>query len=196
MTERRAAVERNTRETQLKVSLNLDGAGRFSGKVGIGFFEHMLELMTRHALIDLEAEGTGDIAVDFHHTVEDLGICFGRAVREALADMSGVVRYGSAWVPMEESLVHCAMDICNRPYLAFDVDAGKQKVGEYDTELTEEFLRAVAVNAGITMHIRMIRGGNTHHIHEAVFKSFGRALGEAISRDPRIEGVHSTKGAL
>jgi imidazoleglycerol-phosphate dehydratase len=194
--DRSATVNRKTRETDIRVRWHIDGGGRAEIETGIPFFDHMLTLFAVHGFFDLAVNAEGDLDVDFHHTVEDVGICFGRAVRQALSDMTGVVRYGSAWVPMEESLVHCAMDICNRPYLAFDVDAGKQKVGEYDTELTEEFLRAVVVNAGITMHIRMIRGGNTHHIHEAVFKSFGRALGEAISRDPRIKGVHSTKGAL
>lgn len=196
MSHRTATVDRQTRETDIHVEVNLDGSGKFSGSVGIGFFEHMLELFARHALIDLTVEGKGDLVVDFHHTVEDIGICFGQAVRKALGDMSGVVRYGSASVPMEETLVECVMDVCNRPYLAYGVEAGSQKVGEYDTELTEEFVRAVANNAGITMHVRMLSGNNTHHIHEAVFKSFGRALGQAISRDPRIEGVHSTKGAL
>jgi len=196
MGERRASVERKTRETELRVTVDLDGSGAYSGKVGIGFFEHMLELLAHHALIDLTIEGKGDLAVGAHHTVEDVGICIGQAIRKALGDMAGVVRYGSGWVPMEEALAHCVMDICNRPYLAYKVPPGSEKVGDYDTELTEEFFRALAVNAGITVHIRLLTGSNTHHIQEAIFKSFGRALGQAVLRDPRIRGVHSTKGTL
>jgi imidazoleglycerol-phosphate dehydratase len=196
MAKRQATVERRTRETELRVSVDLDGSGTFSGGVGIGFFEHMLELLTRHALIDLTVEGKGDLSVDAHHTVEDVGICLGQAIGEALGDMAGVVRYGDGWVPMEEALAHCVMDICKRPYLTFQVPVGCGRIGDYDTELTGEFFRALAVNAGITMHIRLIAGSNTHHIQEAVFKAFGRALGQAIVRDPRIRGVHSTKGTL
>lgn len=196
MAERKATVERKTRETQVRVAVVLDGGGEFSGRVGVGFFEHMLELLARHALIDLAVEGKGDLAVDAHHTVEDIGICMGKAIRQALGDMVGVARYGSAWVPMEESLAHCVLDICNRPYLAYDVPRASEKVGDYDTELTEEFLRALANNAGITLHVRVLAGSNTHHIHEAIFKSFGRALAQAIAIDPRIRGVHSTKGIL
>jgi imidazoleglycerol-phosphate dehydratase len=156
----------------------------------------MLALLARHALIDVAVEGKGDLVVDAHHTVEDVGICLGQAVRKALGDMSGVVRYGNGWVPMEESLAHCVLDICNRPYLVYTVADGREKVGDYDTELSEEFLRALAVNAGITMHVRLLAGSNTHHIHEAIFKAVGLALGQAIGRDPRIRGVHSTKGKL
>jgi len=196
MGERQATVERKTRETNLRVTVDLEGSGAFSGQVGVGFLEHMLELLARHALIDLTIEGKGDLAVDAHHTVEDLGICIGQAIREALGDMTGVVRYGSGWVPMEEALAHCVIDICNRPYLAYAVPAGREKVGEYDTELSEEFFRALSVNAGMTVHIRLLAGSNAHHSQEAIFKSFGRALGQAVARDPRIRGVHSTKGML
>jgi len=196
MGERSASVERKTRETELRVTVNLDGKGSFAGGVGIGFFEHMLELLARHAFIDLTVEGKGDLTVDAHHTVEDVGICLGQAIRKALGDMAGVVRYGDAWVPMEEALAQCVMDICNRPFIAYSVPGGAEKVGDYDTELTSEFFRAVAVHAGITLHLRLLAGSNTHHIQEAVFKAFGRALGQAILRDPRIQGVHSTKGTL
>lgn len=196
MDARKASVERKTRETDLRVTVNLDGSGEFSGRVGIGFFEHMLELFARHALVDLTIEGKGDLAVDAHHTVEDLGICLGQAIRKALGEMAGVVRYGSGWVPMEEALAHCVLDVCNRPFLAYSVPGGCEKVGDYDTELTEEFLRAVMVHAGITMHIRLLAGSNTHHIQEAVFKAVGLALGQALARNPRIRGVHSTKGTL
>jgi len=196
MDRRTATVERKTRETDIRVTVNLDGEGAFSGNLGIGFFEHMLDLAARHALIDLAIEGKGDLAVDAHHTVEDVGICIGRAVAEALGDKAGIARYGSAWVPMEESLAHCVLDICNRPFLAYNVKTTCAKVGNYDTELSEEFFRALAVNAGITLHINLLSGSNTHHIQEAVFKSFGLALGQAVSRNPRIKGVFSTKGAL
>jgi imidazoleglycerol-phosphate dehydratase len=196
MGDRQATVERKTRETDLRVAVNIDGEGQFSGAVGVGFFEHMLELWTRHALIDLTIEGKGDLGVDAHHTVEDLGICIGQALSQALGDKSGIARYGTGWVPMEESLAQCVLDVCNRFYLAYDVPAGRDTVGDYDTELTEEFLRAVARNAGITMHVRLLVGTNTHHIHEAVFKSFGLALSQAVALDPRIRGVHSTKGTL
>jgi len=196
MNERQATVGRRTRETDLRVTVNLDGRGQFAGAVGVPFFEHMLALLARHAFLDLTIEGQGDLAIDAHHTIEDLGICLGQAIRQALGDMKGVVRYGDAWVPMEESLAHTALDVCNRPYLAYSVARGSEKVGAYDTELSEEFLRALVFNAGITCHVRLLTGSNTHHIQEAVFKSFGRALGRAILRDPRIEDVHSTKGAL
>jgi len=196
MAKRQATVERKTRETELHVTVKLDGSGTFSGQIGIGFFEHMLELLARHALIDLAIEGKGDLSVDAHHTVEDLGICIGQAIRNALGDMTGVVRYGNGWVPMEEALAHCVMDICNRPFLAYSVPKGREKVGDYDTELTGEFFRALSVHAGMTLHIRLLAGSNTHHTQEAVFKAFGHALGQAIMRDPRIRGVHSTKGTL
>jgi len=196
MARRRATVERKTRETELRVAVDLEGDGTFSGRVGIGFFEHMLDLLARHALIDLTIEGKGDLGIDAHHTVEDVGICLGQAIRKALGDMKGVVRYGSGWVPMEEALAHCVLDICNRPYLAYDVPRGREKVGEYDTELSEEFFRALTVHAGITVHIRLLAGLNAHHVQEAVFKAFGLALAQAVRRDPRIRGVHSTKGTL
>jgi imidazoleglycerol-phosphate dehydratase len=196
MAKRRASVERKTRETDLRVTVDLDGSGVYKGQFGVGFFEHMLELFARHALIDLTVEGKGDLSVDAHHTVEDIGICLGQAIRKALGDMGGVVRYGNGWVPMEEALAHCIIDVCNRPYLAYHVPLGRDRVGEYDTELSEEFWRALSVNAGITIHIRLLDGANTHHIHEAIFKSAGIAFGQAIGRDSRIRGVHSTKGKL
>ena len=196
MGERSASVERKTRETELRVTVNLDGQGNLQGTLGLGFFEHMIELLARHALIDLTVEGRGDLVVDAHHTIEDVGICLGQAVRKALGDMSGVARYGSAWIPMEEALAHCVMDICSRPFVAYHVPGGAERVGDYDTELTQEFFRAVAMNAGITLHMRLLAGSNTHHIQEAAFKAFGRALGQAVMRDPRIHGVLSTKGTL
>jgi imidazoleglycerol-phosphate dehydratase len=191
-----AEVRRETKETQLVVHINLDGKGKFTGSVGVPFFEHMLELFARHALLDLEIQGRGDLHVDAHHTVEDVGIVLGQAVRQALGERAGIERYGEAYVPMEESLVRCALDLCNRPYLRYHVPVPKAKVGEFDVELAEEFFRAFAFNAGITMHVELFYGANLHHILEATFKAVGRALGKAVRFDPRIEGVLSTKGKL
>lgn len=191
-----AEVVRETKETQLRLRLNLDGEGKYQGALGIPFFEHMLDLLARHALIDLEIEGKGDIHVDAHHTVEDVGIVLGQALRVALTDKSGIERYGEAYVPMEESLVRCVLDLCNRPYLRYDVPVPKSKVGTFDVELAEEFFRSLAMNGGITMHVQLFYGSNLHHILEAVFKAFGRALGKAVGINPRIRGVLSTKGLL
>lgn len=191
-----AEISRNTNETQLRVRVNLDGSGKFSSTVGIPFFEHMLDLFSRHALIDLTLDGKGDLHVDAHHTVEDVGIVLGQAVRQALGDKVGIQRYGEAYVPMEEALVRCVLDLCNRPYLRYEVPMPKAKVGEFDVELAEEFFRAFAFNAGITMHVHLFYGSNLHHILEATFKAVGRALGKAILNDPRVVGVLSTKGKL
>lgn len=196
VTPRVGEVSRVTKETHIRVRVDLDGAGRFTGGVGVPFFEHMLDLFARHALIDLSVDGRGDLHIDAHHTVEDTGIVFGQALRQALGDRAGIERYGEAYVPMEETLVRCALDLCNRPYLRYNVPLPKAKVGDFDVELAEEFVRAVAFNAGITMHVDLFHGSNLHHILEAVFKSFGRALGRAVRRDPRIVGVLSTKGKL
>ncbi len=194
--ERVAEVRRDTKETQLAVRVNLDGKGVFAGSVGVPFFEHMLDLFTRHALVDLELKGKGDLQIDAHHTVEDVGIVLGQAVRQALGDRAGIERYGEAYVPMEESLARCVLDLCNRPYFRYNVSIPKAKVGEFDVELVEEFLRAFAFNAGITMHVELFYGSNLHHILEAVFKAVGRAFGKAIQCNSRIEGVLSTKGKL
>jgi len=194
--ERKSIVERKTKETQVRVSLNLDGTGEFKGSVGIPFFEHMLDLWTKHGLFDLEIAGRGDIEVDFHHTVEDVGICIGQAFREALGDKSGIARYGSAFVPMEETLAHAVIDFCNRPILMWGVESGREKIKEYDTELSHEFFRAFVVNAAVTLHMRLLYGDNAHHIHEALFKACGKAIGDAIRQDPRIKGVLSTKGVI
>ncbi|MCX7719511.1 MAG: imidazoleglycerol-phosphate dehydratase HisB [Candidatus Sumerlaeaceae bacterium] len=191
-----ALISRTTNETQITMRLAVDGQGRFTGTIGVPFFEHMLNLFTRHAHFDLHIEGRGDLEVDAHHTVEDAGIVLGQALREALGDKAGMARYGTAYVPMEETLARCVLDVCNRPYLRFDAQIPKTKVGEFDAELCEEFMRAFCVNAGITMHITVLHGANVHHILEAIFKAVGRALGQAVARDPRIHGVFSTKGAL
>jgi imidazoleglycerol-phosphate dehydratase len=193
---RTAEFNRDTSETELSARIDVDGTGRFEGSVGVPFFEHMLNLLARHSLMDIALEGRGDLAIDSHHTVEDCGIVLGRALKEALGDKAGINRYGEAYVPMEEALARCVLDICNRPYLRFDAELPKAKVGEFDVELAEEFLRAFAFNAGITMHITVFYGANLHHIVEAVFKAVGRALAQAVDFNPRIRGVLSTKGKL
>jgi imidazoleglycerol-phosphate dehydratase len=193
---RSARAQRDTRETKLAVFLNIDGQGAFNGNVGVPFFEHMMDLFARHSLMDIEIDGRGDVHVDAHHTVEDVGIVLGQTFKTAIGDKAGIERYGEAYVPMEEALARCALDICNRPYLHFDVRVPKTKVGNFDAELAEEFFRAFAFNAGITMHITVFYGKNLHHILEAVFKAVGRALQQATSHNPRICGVLSTKGIL
>lgn len=195
-TARTAELSRDTYETQLKVRVNLDGSGQCVCDLGVPFFAHMMNLLARHALIDVELTGKGDIEIDAHHTVEDAGITLGQAVKAALGDRAGIERYGEAYIPMEETLARCSLDLCNRAYFVFNADIPKCKVGDFDTELAEEFFRAFAFNAGITMHIDVIRGGNVHHILEAIFKAVGRALGRAATANPRIQGVLSTKGKL
>ncbi|MBN1901363.1 imidazoleglycerol-phosphate dehydratase HisB [Candidatus Sumerlaeota bacterium] len=193
---RKAEIERKTKETSIHVILNLDGSGEFKGSVGVPFFEHMLDLFTKHGLFDLTIEGKGDIEVDFHHTVEDVGICIGQAFKKALGDKKGIARYGGAFIPMESALAHAVIDFCNRPYLKWLVESKRDKIGEYDAELTEEFFRAFAMNAAATLHIRLLFGENMHHIHEAIFKACGRAIGDAARIDPRVKGVLSTKGVI
>lgn len=196
MEKREGSCHRETKETRIELLLNLDGEGKFKGGLGLPFFEHMLELFVGHGLFDLELQGKGDIQVDWHHTVEDVGICLGRAFLQAIGDKKGIERYGYAYVPMEEALALCVVDICDRPFLKFNADIGKERVGDYDSELTEEFLRAFVMNARVTMHIILLYGSNTHHIHEAIFKSAGRALRMAVSLNPRVKDVPSTKGIL
>ncbi len=193
---RRARVERRTNETQLVVDVNIDGQGTFSGTVGVPFLEHMLNLFARHAQIDLVLSGQGDTPIDDHHTSEDLGITLGLAVREALGKREGIRRYGEAYVPMEECLARCVIDLCNRPYFVFCASIPKAKVGTFDAELGEEFLRAFTLNCPATVHLDLLRSGNVHHGLEAMFKAIGRALGQAATIDGRIAGVLSTKGTL
>ncbi|MCD6384634.1 imidazoleglycerol-phosphate dehydratase HisB [Candidatus Sumerlaeota bacterium] len=193
---RRAEIQRKTKETEISIAINLDGEGKFEGSLGLPFFEHMLELFSAHSLIDINISGRGDLEVDWHHTVEDVGICFGKAFLTAIGDKKGIERYGSAFVPMEETLAHCVVDICDRPFLKFDVSYPRERVGNYDAELTEEFFRAVAMNARITLHFRLFYGTNLHHIHEALFKSAGLALRRALQHNPRIKSIPSTKGIL
>ncbi|WP_425058073.1 Imidazoleglycerol-phosphate dehydratase [Sporomusa carbonis] len=193
---RTASIERVTGETAIKVLLNLDGGGQAKIDTGIGFFDHMLILFGKHGLFDLTVEAKGDLYVDGHHTVEDTGIVLGQALAKALGDKNGIKRYGTAFVPMDEALAMVALDISGRPYLVFDAALPGEQVGRFDSELTEEFLRALSVHAGLTLHVRLLSGKNTHHIIEAVFKALGRALAEAVRQDERIKGVMSTKGVI
>jgi len=189
--------ERKTKETEIKVSVNLDGEGRFEGSVGIPFFEHMLDHLARHGHLNLKVEGQGDLQVDSHHTVEDVGICLGQALAQALDDKSGIARYGEARVPMEEALAEASLDVCSRPFLRFEAELRRERLGNYDVEVTEDFFRALCANAGLTLHIRVPYGRNAHHVVEGIFKAFARALGEAVRIDPRRGGqTPSTKGAL
>ncbi|QNU67585.1 imidazoleglycerol-phosphate dehydratase HisB [Ruminiclostridium herbifermentans] len=193
---REGLVNRNTKETQIKLKINLDGKGDCNCNSGIGFFDHMLVLFTKHGLMDADFDVKGDLEVDAHHTVEDTGIALGLAIRQALGDKKSIKRYGTAFVPMDESLVQVSLDLSDRPFLVFDAEFSQQMVGQMDTQLVEEFFRAVAFNAGITLHIKLLHGTNCHHIIEAMFKAFGRALDEATKIDTRIVGVMSTKGML
>lgn len=193
---RTASLERVTGETAIKASLNLDGSGQSQIATGIGFFDHMLILLSKHGLFDLSVAANGDIDVDGHHTVEDTGIVLGQVLAQALGDKAGIKRYGTAFVPMDEALAMVSLDISGRPFLVFDAVLPNEQVGQFDSELTEEFLRALSVHAGLTLHVRLLSGKNTHHIIEAIFKALGRALDEATRQDDRIKGVMSTKGML
>lgn len=193
---RTASLERITGETAIKVSWTLDGSGQSQIATGIGFFDHMLILLAKHGLFDLTVEAKGDLFVDGHHTVEDTGIVMGQALAGALGDKAGIKRYGTAFVPMDEALAMVSLDISGRPYLVFDAALPGEHVGHFDSELTEEFLRALSIHAGLTLHVRLLSGKNTHHMIEAIFKALGRALAEATRRDERIKGVMSTKGML
>ncbi|MGH7631479.1 MAG: imidazoleglycerol-phosphate dehydratase HisB [Gemmatimonadales bacterium] len=190
-------VTRTTKETELRVRVDLDGRGEASIRTGIGFFDHMLEALARHALLDLEVQATGDLHVDGHHTVEDTGIALGQAIAEALGDRAGIRRYADAMVPLDDALVRVVLDVSGRPFLAYQVDIPKwQMLGDYDVFLTPEFFRALVTNAGLTAHIDLVRGDNPHHIVEAAFKAFAKALDAATALDPRVRGVPSTKGVL
>ncbi len=194
---RQATVERNTHETKIKVSVNLDGTGEYSVSTGIGFLDHMLEQLSRHSLIDLTVEAAGDTHIDFHHTSEDTGIAIGEAFAEALGDRKGITRFGSAMSPMDETLTRVVLDASNRPYLVWNVDFVRDKLGDMDTELFKEWFQAFAQAAGLTMHVECLYGTNNHHIAESCFKGLARALREAIEIDPRkSDAVPSTKGVL
>jgi imidazoleglycerol-phosphate dehydratase len=193
---RAAAIERVTKETRIKLSLNVDGKGDAKICTSVPFLDHMLNLFARHGLFDLEVEASGDIDIDFHHTVEDIGIVLGEAFKQALGDKKGIRRYGQATVPMDETLASVAIDISGRPYLVYHVTLPKIKIGEFDVELAREFFQAFVNHCGLNLHINVMYGENVHHIIEACFKAVARAMDVATQRDPRVEGVMSTKGVL
>lgn len=193
---RTATIERKTAETDILLEVNLDGSGQADVKTGVGFFDHMLVLLSKHAVMDLKIKADGDLHVDQHHTVEDVGICFGQAVRRALGDKSGIRRYGHFTLPMEETLVTSAIDLSGRYFLVFDSDFPSAKIGEFDSELVEDFWQATAANLLCNLHVVLHHGRNSHHISEAIFKSTARALRMAVEEDPRMSGIPSTKGTL
>lgn len=191
------SVTRETAETQISVTVNLDGSGTFDNATGVGFFDHMLDQLARHSLIDLTVRATGDTHIDDHHTVEDTGIALGQALAGALGDKRGIARYGACLLPMDDALVRCALDLSGRPYLVWNVDLPTPKIGTFDTELVREFFTAFATHGGITLHVDMLHGINAHHIAEATFKSVARALRQAVEADARkADEIPSTKGAL
>ena len=196
MPERIAQIQRKTKETDIQVKLNLDGSGNSVINTGIGFFNHMLEGFSKHGFFDLNLNCEGDLAVDCHHTIEDCGIVLGNAIREALGDKSGIKRFGSCILPMDESLVLCAIDLSGRPYLVFDGEFTTEKIGYMDTEMVKEFFYAISYSAGMNLHIKVLTPGNNHHMAEALFKAFGKALDMAVSPEPRMTEIWSTKGAL
>ena len=191
-----AVIERKTAETQVAVKLNLDGEGKCEIATGIGFLDHMLTLFAKHSFMDLTIKAKGDLEVDSHHTVEDIGIVLGEALKEAMGDKAGIHRYGNCFIPMDETLAQVCLDFSGRPFLIFGAEIPKIKLGNYETEMTEEFFRAVAMNCGLTLHIRVLYGSNVHHIIEAIFKAFARSVAEAAALDPRVKGVMSSKGVL
>jgi imidazoleglycerol-phosphate dehydratase len=193
---RTASVVRNTKETKVKLEINLDGTGLSDLETKIGFFDHMLTQIAKHGLVDINLTAVGDLEVDSHHTVEDVGIVFGQALKKALGDKVGINRYGDATIPMDEALVLVALDLGGRPYLRFKADLGKGKLGDFDLELVEEFFQAVAVHSGMNIHIQLLDGSNLHHKVEAIFKAFGRALAAAVKINERVSEVPSTKGIL
>jgi imidazoleglycerol-phosphate dehydratase len=193
---RTASVERKTKETEVNVELDLDGSGEYDITTGIAFFDHMLESFARHGAFDLRIAAKGDLAVDTHHTIEDVGITLGQAVREALGTAAGIRRYGGIALPMAESKVDVALDISNRPYLVYRVTLTNDRIGNFDASLTEDFLYAFSQNAGIDLHVELCYGKNPHHVVEAVFKGLARALRSAVERDPRMKGLPTVKGAL
>jgi imidazoleglycerol-phosphate dehydratase len=194
---RSATITRNTAETQISVTINLDGTGQYDNQTGVGFFDHMLDQLSRHSLIDMTIRAAGDYHIDDHHTVEDTGIALGQAIVQAVGDKKGINRYGSCLLPMDDALVRAALDISARPFLVFNLDMPTQKIGNFDTELVREFFQALSTHAGLTLHIDQLHGLNSHHIAEAAFKSVARALRQAVEIDPRMsQALPSTKGAL
>ena len=196
MMERTSVVSRNTKETEIQISLNLDGSGKADIQTGIGFFDHMLNSFARHGFFDLTVKVKGDLEVDTHHTIEDTGIVLGQAIKQAVGDKKGIVRYGSQILPMDESLVLCALDLCGRPYLVWDLVLDREKVGDLETEMVREFFYAVSYGAEMNLHLKQLSGTTNHHIIEAAFKAFAKALDGAVAAEPRLSGVLSTKGSL
>ena len=193
---RKAEVERNTKETKISLSLDLDGSGEGVIDTGIGFFNHMLDLLKKHALIDLSVKAEGDLDVDYHHTVEDVGLVFGQALNKALGDRKGITRYGFASIPMDEALCETSIDLGGRPFVVFASDKKHMMVRDFEIKLLEEFFRAVSVEGRLNVHLREIYGDESHHVCEGMFKSFARALRQAVSNDPREKGVPSSKGTI
>lgn len=194
--ERTATITRTTKETDISLTLNLDGSGKADISTGIGFFDHMLNSFARHGMFDLTLTVRGDLDVDTHHTVEDTGIVLGKAIKEAVGDKKGMLRYGSAMLPMDEALLLCALDLCGRPYLVYDLKLDRERVGDFETEMVREFFYAVSYGSEMNLHIKQMDGVNNHHIIEGAFKAFAKALDMATGLDPRISGVLSTKGSL
>ena len=193
---RTATITRKTSETDISLTINIDGSGKANVNTGIGFFDHMLNSFAKHGLFDLDLQVKGDLEVDCHHTIEDTGIVLGEAIREALGDKKSIKRFGNFYLPMDETLVLCALDLSNRPYLVFDADFAAERVGGFDTEMAKEFFYAISYSAGMNLHIKKMYGENAHHIIEAMFKAFARALDQASMIDERVNGLPSTKGAL
>ncbi len=193
---RSATIGRKTKETDISLTLNLDGTGKGEISTGIGFFNHMLEGFARHGFFDLMVKVEGDLHVDGHHTIEDTGIVLGQAIREALGDKAGIKRYGSCILPMDDALALCAVDLCGRPYFNYECEYPSERIGDLDTELIREFFYAVSYSAGMNLHIKMLSGINSHHMAEAMFKAFSKAMDEAVTKDARIQDVLSTKGSL
>jgi imidazoleglycerol-phosphate dehydratase len=196
MTNRTAEISRKTKETQIRVAIDLDGSGKANVKTGVGFFDHMLDLLARHSLIDLTIEASGDLHVDAHHTVEDVGIVIGQCIEKALGDKRGIYRYGWAIVPMDESLAQVAIDLSGRPAFVFNVSFKGSLIGNFPVELVDEFFKSIATNAKMNLHVNVPYGTNNHHISEAIFKAMAKALRQAVSSDPRNTDVPSTKGSL
>ena len=193
---RKAAVKRNTKETKISLSLNLDGTGKGTVDTGIGFFNHMLDLLKKHALMDLTVKATGDLDVDYHHTVEDVGLVFGQALNQALGDRKGITRYGFASIPMDEALCETSIDLGGRPFVVFVSGKKHMMVRDFEVKLLEEFFRAVSVEGRLNVHLREVYGDEAHHVCEGIFKSFARALRQAVAKDPREKGIPSSKGTI
>ncbi len=196
MAARKADVQRKTNETDIHLSIQIEGEGKYEVSTGVPFLDHMLELFTRHGFFNLSVQASGDIAVDDHHTVEDVGLALGQALREALGDKHGIRRFGEASVPLDEALVSCVVDLSGRPFLAYNLEIRQERVGNFSTELIHDFFLALTNQVGMNLHLNMTQGRNPHHIIEAGFKAFARALSSAVEHDPRVQGVLSTKGTL